>query len=288
MNSAGRPRARRSWLTMIVAAVADRRRVSALGMWRPWSAVSPPDAGGTGPRKPSPRPRFSRSPKHRACWSSATRGCTARRPPCRPRLRVCAERPTRLGRRDRRRARQRVSEAGHRRRIVRRAHRGTRSGARPRPRDPRGIDQRPPAVSGRISGCRHRRVGCTRGPLPRRTDRDPRPRAAGAPGGTPTARIDEVLRELAAARGWWYISPIAEEWITEANYLDVIDTGEIGRNHPSTRRSRLSRRPARLRRSRRFATTRPSSPRHRRPRTRSRPEAGRARSRVITSSGAPP
>jgi len=48
-----------------------------------------------------------------------------------------------------------------------------------------------------------------------------------------TARIDQDLRELAAARGWWYISPIAEEWITSANYLHVIDTG-LGRNHPST------------------------------------------------------
>lgn len=48
-----------------------------------------------------------------------------------------------------------------------------------------------------------------------------------------TARIDADLAELAAARGWWYISPIAEGWITEANYLDVIDTGPIGRDHPS-------------------------------------------------------
>ncbi len=48
-----------------------------------------------------------------------------------------------------------------------------------------------------------------------------------------TARIDADLSELAAQRGWWYISPIADEWITPANYLSVIDTG-IGRNHPST------------------------------------------------------
>ncbi|HEX5857410.1 MAG TPA: SGNH/GDSL hydrolase family protein [Microbacterium sp.] len=48
-----------------------------------------------------------------------------------------------------------------------------------------------------------------------------------------TQRIDRDLGELAAARGWWYVSPIAEEWITEANYASVIDTG-IGRNHPST------------------------------------------------------
>ncbi|WP_238707070.1 SGNH/GDSL hydrolase family protein [Microbacterium lushaniae] len=49
-----------------------------------------------------------------------------------------------------------------------------------------------------------------------------------------TARIDADLSALAAARGWWYISPIAEEWVTPANYPSVIDTGEIGRDHPST------------------------------------------------------
>lgn len=49
----------------------------------------------------------------------------------------------------------------------------------------------------------------------------------------PTARIDADLADLAAARGWWYLSPIAEEWITAENYLDVIDTG-AGRDHPST------------------------------------------------------
>ncbi|WP_235008227.1 SGNH/GDSL hydrolase family protein [Microbacterium timonense] len=49
-----------------------------------------------------------------------------------------------------------------------------------------------------------------------------------------TRSIDEDLSDLAAARGWWYISPIAEDWITEANYLGVIDTGPIGRDHPST------------------------------------------------------
>jgi len=48
-----------------------------------------------------------------------------------------------------------------------------------------------------------------------------------------TRSIDADLGELAAARGWWYISPIAEDWITDANYLDVIDTGPIGRDHPS-------------------------------------------------------
>ncbi len=53
------------------------------------------------------------------------------------------------------------------------------------------------------------------------------------PVGAGTARIDADLSELAAARGWWYISPIAEDWITPQNYLSVIDV-EIGRRHPST------------------------------------------------------
>ncbi|QIG41051.1 SGNH/GDSL hydrolase family protein [Microbacterium sp. 4R-513] len=50
----------------------------------------------------------------------------------------------------------------------------------------------------------------------------------------PTAAIDGDLRDLASARGWSYVSPIAEDWITEANYATVIDTSEIGRDHPST------------------------------------------------------
>lgn len=49
-----------------------------------------------------------------------------------------------------------------------------------------------------------------------------------------TTGIDAALARLAGERGWWYISPIADDWITPENYLDVIDTGEVGRNHPST------------------------------------------------------
>lgn len=49
-----------------------------------------------------------------------------------------------------------------------------------------------------------------------------------------TAAVDAELARLAAARSWWYISPVAENWITDADYLDVIDTSEIGRLHPST------------------------------------------------------
>lgn len=50
---------------------------------------------------------------------------------------------------------------------------------------------------------------------------------------TETARIDRDLQALAAARGWWYISPVQDEWITEQNYAAVIDAG-AGRRHPST------------------------------------------------------
>jgi hypothetical protein len=53
------------------------------------------------------------------------------------------------------------------------------------------------------------------------------------PVGEGTARIDADLSSLASARGWWYISPLAENWITDQNYLAVIDV-EIGRKHPST------------------------------------------------------
>ncbi len=53
------------------------------------------------------------------------------------------------------------------------------------------------------------------------------------PVGAATARIDRDLAELAAARGWWYVSPIERDWITPANYLDVIDVDE-GNKHPST------------------------------------------------------
>lgn len=53
------------------------------------------------------------------------------------------------------------------------------------------------------------------------------------PVGAGTARIDQDLTALAGGRGWWYISPIEEQWITEQNYLDVIDV-DLGKQHPST------------------------------------------------------
>jgi lysophospholipase L1-like esterase len=53
------------------------------------------------------------------------------------------------------------------------------------------------------------------------------------PVGEATARIDQDLAELAAVRGWWYISPVGQDWITTENYLDVIDV-DLGRQHPST------------------------------------------------------
>lgn len=53
------------------------------------------------------------------------------------------------------------------------------------------------------------------------------------PVGASTGRIDRDLAALAAARGWWYISPVEDDWITPENYLDVIDVG-VGRKHPTT------------------------------------------------------
>ncbi|MFE6734081.1 SGNH/GDSL hydrolase family protein [Microbacterium sp. NPDC057650] len=47
-----------------------------------------------------------------------------------------------------------------------------------------------------------------------------------------TARIDHDLQQLAAQRGWWYISPVQQKWITPQNYTGLIDTGP-GRDHPS-------------------------------------------------------
>ncbi len=49
-----------------------------------------------------------------------------------------------------------------------------------------------------------------------------------------TARIDRDLQSAAAARGWWYLSPVQDDWITPENYAAVIDTSELGHDHPST------------------------------------------------------
>src|SRR5690606_31723542 len=46
-----------------------------------------------------------------------------------------------------------------------------------------------------------------------------------------TAGIYRDLAELAALRGWNYISPIAQQWITDLNYRRVIDPRDL---HPST------------------------------------------------------
>lgn len=53
------------------------------------------------------------------------------------------------------------------------------------------------------------------------------------PVGDATARIDHDLAALAGGRGWWYISPVQEAWITDQNYLAVIDV-DLGKKHPST------------------------------------------------------
>ncbi|WP_426183802.1 SGNH/GDSL hydrolase family protein [Microbacterium sp. TWP3-1-2b2] len=48
-----------------------------------------------------------------------------------------------------------------------------------------------------------------------------------------TARIDQDLAALAGGRGWWYISPVQDDWISDQNYLAVIDV-DLGNRHPST------------------------------------------------------
>ncbi|WP_229702851.1 SGNH/GDSL hydrolase family protein [Microbacterium murale] len=53
------------------------------------------------------------------------------------------------------------------------------------------------------------------------------------PVGDETARIDRDLAAVAGGRGWWYVSPVQEEWITDQNYLAVIDV-DLGNKHPST------------------------------------------------------
>ncbi|MDP3950634.1 SGNH/GDSL hydrolase family protein [Microbacterium sp.] len=53
------------------------------------------------------------------------------------------------------------------------------------------------------------------------------------PVGDATVRIDQDLAALAGDRGWWYISPVQEDWITDQNYLAVIDV-DLGKKHPST------------------------------------------------------
>ena len=92
-------------------------------------------------------------------------------------------------------------------------------------------DRRLPARG--IPGCRDRRVGRARGTYPDASFVILGPSPQILPVESATARIDADLARARRARGWWYISPIADEWITPANYLEVIDTG-IGRNHPST------------------------------------------------------
>ncbi len=64
---------------------------------------------------------------------------------------------------------------------------------------------------------------------------DPRPRAAGAPGRGSRPRASTRTSRSSPRRAAGGTSPpIAEDWITPENYLAVIDTSEIGRDHPST------------------------------------------------------
>jgi len=47
-----------------------------------------------------------------------------------------------------------------------------------------------------------------------------------------TARIDGELARAAADRGWWYLSPLADDWVPRDRYEELIDVG-AGRKHPS-------------------------------------------------------
>ena len=140
----------------------------------------------------------------------------------------------------------------------------------------------------RIPGCRDGGVGrARRRCTPRRRSSSSVPAPQVLPVQDTTARIDADLAELAAARGWWYISPIAEDWITPDNYAEVIDTG-IGRDHPSTGghaylATRLAEALAALSEGTDVVAERPAT------RSRPAPEAnGPARGLVITSIGTPP
>lgn len=46
-------------------------------------------------------------------------------------------------------------------------------------------------------------------------------------------KIDTVLSRLANVEDVTYISPLREQWITEDNFTNVIDTSKKSRNHPS-------------------------------------------------------
>ena len=124
---------------------------------------------------------------------------------------------------------------GTRRRLLRRAHRRPRPGARPRPRDRRGIDQRPAAPGDGLPGGRDRRVGrARRRCYPEARDRDPRPGSAGAPGrGGDRAHRRRPRR---ARRRTRLVVHLADRrGVDHARQLRrASSTPAIGRDHPST------------------------------------------------------
>ena len=234
MNSAGRPRARRSWLTMIVAAFAIVG-VCLLGMWRPWSAVSPPDAGGTDAPQTVAAPALlalPETPRVLLFGDSWVYGSAAT-VPTEGFAYVLSDR---LGW-------DAVIDGVRGSGYLKPGIDGGSYGERVAALDP-ALDPDLVILEGSINDRRLYPDGYRDAvtaawddlaalyPDARIVILGPAPQVL--PVERPTARIDEVLRELAQARGWWYVSPIAEDWITEVNYLDVIDTGEIGRNHPSS------------------------------------------------------
>ena len=219
MHAPGRPRARRPWLPIVGAALAVAV-VCAVAAWRPWVVPSSPPRHRM-PHPPSPsRRRPSPFPRRPACWSSATRGSTARRRSSPPKgfAYVLGE-DRGVGHRRRRHPRQRLPEARAGRRLVRRAHRLTRS----RASTPTSSSSRDPST---IADCPPRDTGMPSPPPGMISPRSIRRRASSSSvrrrrccrSNPPPPASTRTCRDLAAARGWWYVSPITDEWITTANY----------------------------------------------------------------------
>ncbi|WP_404431999.1 SGNH/GDSL hydrolase family protein [Microbacterium lacus] len=234
MNSAGRLRARRSWLTMILAAVAIVG-VCLLGMWRPWNAVSPPDAGGRDAPQSVAAPALlalPETPRVLVFGDSWVYGSAATVPT----EGFAYVLSNRLGW-------DAVIDGVRGSGYVKPGIDGGSYGERIAALDP-ALNPDLVILEGSINDRRLYPDGYRDAvtsawnnlaalyPEARIVILGPAPQVL--PLERATGLIDQTLSELAAERGWWYISPISDDWITEANYLDVIDTGEIGRNHPSS------------------------------------------------------
>jgi lysophospholipase L1-like esterase len=233
MHAHGRPRARRPWLPLIGAAIAVAA-LCALAAWRPWVVPAPPVAIAAAPAveaiTPAPlalplKPRvliFGDSWVYGMAASVPTLGFAYL-----------------LGERE---GWDTVVDGDPGSGYLKPGYDGRTYGARIAALDP-ALDPDLVIVEGSINDRRLPAAGYRDAvtdawdalhalyPKARIVILGPAPQVL--PVESTTARLDSQLAELAATRGWWYISPIAEDWITPADYLDVIDTG-VGRDHPST------------------------------------------------------